>query len=377
MKNRKWKKKTAFRNKWTNTPAYKAMAPIFSRADVVSGYSLETTLKSGKPVYEVFLDINLIPVEHRTNVRKYAIEVLLFPKKIFGADVEYEAHEVKLSANWTSHSEWSRLRDQTTVFLPDTDYVNEPYTTDSGTLSLRVKHDTIKGGIEINRGSSLGRWNATLGFIVWDAVDGTPYILSAAHVMCLNRYFENFTVTKGTAPEDVGLPIYQPRYPRKIGELAAWGTQDDTTGATNIDAAIATIDAGVLYDPEEYGIIGHVENAPAIEPELNARVMTVGRSSGFSPDGYVYNKSFVFQPSGWPACLTYVITQASVGGDSGSPVMVSTGSKNPIGIILGYFGSLGIVLPALSIEEDLGITFTMPSPPVMGDGGKPFINLFF
>ena len=335
----------------------------------VCGYSLKPKYEKGEIFYNVGLSISKSGFttdqifKGEVDPEKYARSVGL-PRNVRGIRVKYYFDEVTLGTWWES-SYWqdmiSRIRNE----MPGSYAINDPYTTNSDILALRKQVSVIHGGCEIIAESSIPRltFSATLGPIVWDKADGKPLLLSCAHVFDRGE-FEKLSDNRVPIAE-VGMPIYQPRPDRKVGEFLrgpsyAYGPNNNWT----IDAAVATIDEGIDYNPYYFGpAAGSISPIPAVEPEEGDTLLLVGRSSGAKTSTVTavdtiitWNglslPSFQFQP-------------ALANGDSGSTVFIyKDGSPKGIaGVNWGSsgFGAIGLGCSSLDIEEDLNIRFLPPT----------------
>lgn len=235
----------------------------------------------------------------------------------------------------------------------NTESVNGPYTTDANIEYLRVYHDPMHAGLEIFA-ESQHRYRirgATLGCIVWDEANGRPLLLGNAHVMAKGAFFGN-----SLPIEDVGHPIYQPRYPDLAGNLLRWGTNNDPSDL-NVDAAVATVAAGRTVDYTSFGPYGEFPRAPAVAPQVDDVIYIVGRSSG-QVSGTITSVSATVTIDGidFADCIQ-LSTRITKSGDSGSLMFLTTEPYNPVGLFFahGILGTYGI--KAQLVEEDLGISF--------------------
>ena len=248
----------------------------------------------------------------------------------------------------------SELLNRSVCYDPPDVPVQEPTIfADPDYLALRVKQDPIYSGCDVAAAFIDNRFWGTLSGIVWDRDTSEAYFLSCAHVICPG-------VFRGSTywpPEDVGTPIYHPRRPNKIGELLRWGT---STSEEGVDAAVATIDPGISFLYDFYGPAGTITDTNAIDVDVGDPVLRVGRSTG-SGSGTIYDKNYVFQPADFPPVLTHRadMSPTNVGGDSGS-IVIRTSDNKIAGIAIGVVGTRTVIQPALTIEDDLNVTFTKP-----------------
>ena len=324
----------------------------------VCGYALTPQEEAGQKYYRVDLSISkagyeLEKVESGEEVlpkpNEYAKKIGL-PDKVKGVDVKYFFTEVFLG-NWWDTDIWKDILEESRAELDMNIPVNQPYSDNPEILDLRIHHNTIFGGVEIFAESehAILMRGATLGGFVWDVETSEPFLLSNTHVLA----------PKGT---EVGQPVYQPRKPRKIAEVARIGAIDSYTEENwTLDVSIAQLSPGIQFDYEWFGPAGEMPNVEAVEPEIGDTVFFVGRSSGYqestiSSIGSVFNNKISYRTS----------TTISQSGDSGSRVFLKD-SGNPIGIIWGHTGGIhgesSVIVPALFIEDDLGVTFLRPSVP--------------
>ena len=248
--------------------------------------------------------------------------------------------------------------------------VNGPYVTDEDITYLRVYHNPMHAGLEI-LAESQHRYRirgATLGCVVWDAVNGRPLLLGNAHVMANGAFYGT------TYPaEEVGHPIYQPRYPDLAGNLLRWGTNDDEDDL-NVDAAVATVAAGRSVDYTGFGPYGEFPRAAAAAPQIDDEIYIVGRSSG-QVSGTITGVAATVTIDGIDfADCVHLSTRISRSGDSGSLMFLVAEPHNPVGLFFahGVLGTWGI--KAQLVEEDLGISFD-EVPAASASGGRRGLRL--
>lgn len=366
---------------------------LFGSVPEVIGYSLFPTLIGGILCYEVTLSAQKCSIslsdamDRKVDPEQFA-QMLGLPLIVHDIPVIYFVDEA-ISASWWQRSAWAELESRSVVYDPGDYPIQAPtITSDEHILSMRKEQHVVYGGCEIGQITGLGIFGS-LGGIVWDQSTDEPYWIGAAHVMCDNLWFSNVADIDNFGlfcpVEEVGTPIHQNRPSRKIGELKACGTYNDGS-FNNVDAAIATIDSGIYYNDQKFGVLGVIPNASAATPSVGSYVRGAGRTSSLL-SAEIGNTAYVVTQDGGPSILTYK-TVAGSGylkpGDSGTRVFLRD-NNNPVGLFVGYHvvSSFMTIMPALSIEEDLGVTFTAPEgwspnlPPVeIVDNKKPFIFIF-
>lgn len=306
-----------------------------------------------KAVFEVSLDMD----QFKTNDLEKCLYKSDLPKKIRGIPIKYKLDRVKLAE---SYNEFDSLRER---IFPNSGYAheNDPYTENADIIALRQKVDTIVPGLEVIEHVAHLRVSrgGTLGGVVWNAIDDTPYWIGCSHVFCNMRHHSH---TKGIPHpiEPIGSPIYQNRFSRKIGELYSHGTSDSADPYENIDASIATIDEGIQYNPKLFGSLGEIDCISAVNPSQFDRFYQLGRSSGLVEGIIVYANTVLLTING----ITYRCHETSsitgVSGDSGSRCILKNSPNAPIGIFFALALTQSYIIPSTTIETDLGITFQWP-----------------
>lgn len=346
-------------------------------------YAIDPEEQDGRLVYLVSLSFSVAGIEEKdrdTADPELQVIKLGLPKEVNGIEVIYSFDEIKplywRSPLWNVLEAESVVRDDINVIVQEPIHTDNPHT-----LALRKSTSLIHGGLEIMRGTTVARWGATLGHIVWDAVTAQPYILSCSHVLCPERFQENQSGL-WVPPQREGVPIFQPRRPRRIASLSRWG-RPGISGA--IDAAIAAIDPSIQYNHRYYGpSYGYVDRAPLVTPTLNQQAIMIGRTSGHISYGK-YERTSVLNINfdyGLQSILTYeyyhfIGGTRSGSGDSGSPILSTDSPYNPIGINCASNSTYNYAVPAIAIEEELGVTFTPPEviPGKQSKRSKLFITM--
>lgn len=323
-------------------PYLRHMNRAFSRPEVVSWDNEPQDRGHGR-----CFEVRLLAVEGQQDAAVWARELGL-PERVAGFPVAY---------GWSGPIEFASWVRQNHFFpRPESrdEPINEPYTEDEDVLALRVYADPMHAGLELFAGSGHRHvWRgATLGCIVYDAETGEPLLLSCAHVLAKGAF-------QGTSlpVEEVGHPIYQPRYPDLAGNLLRWGTNDDPDDL-NVDAAVGTVAAGRTVRDGYYGPYGEVAKAAPVTPQVGDYVVLVGRSSG-EGEARVVSVNASITVSGVHFAGLIETTSLGVSGDSGSLVRLRDGDRNPVGILSGINLSTrhSFFIPATLIEEDLGVSF--------------------
>lgn len=192
--------------------------------------------------------------------------------------------------------------------------------------------------------------------------DGTLYALSNNHVFADENDAPIGDPILQPAPADDDLAINcAPNTANTIGRLAAFIPLNFATGSSNtVDAAIAIVTAGTLDRRTPEGAYG-TPNSSTVAPSLGMKVQKMGRTTGFTSSRVtaINASSFVGYSNGLAffvgqieftkpllvddgmGNITVVFDEFGAGGDSGS-LIVTTGGKNPVGLL--FAGSVFTVL---------------------------------
>jgi hypothetical protein len=191
--------------------------------------------------------------------------------------------------------------------------------------------------------------------------DGTLYALSNNHVFADENDAPIGDPILQPAPADDDLAINcAPNTNNAIGRLEAFIPIDFSAGNVNfVDAAVAVVTAGTLGRSTPEGAYG-TPNRSTVQPALGMKVQKMGRTTGFTSSrvtainatslvGYTnglalfidqieFTKPLIIDDG---SDIIVVFDEFGAGGDSGS-LIVSTGGKNPVGLL--FAGSLFLVL---------------------------------
>ncbi|MGL5243775.1 MAG: hypothetical protein ACRC7R_01180, partial [Sarcina sp.] len=237
----------------------------------------------------------------------------------------------------------------------ETGFVNPiMYTSKEERKFMRTHFKTRKRPVQGGYSIGFSNWSGTLGAIVFDNKNNTPYILSNNHVLA----YEGKERT----------PIFQPSlsdggaFSDKIAVLyKVIKSEINLKGKkkykeNEVDCAIAQINPYINYSREIYGI-GEIKGIS--EPKLGAEIRKVGRSTGYTTGTIkTINASFPISidENSYKLYKNQIITtKIGNAGDSGSIVVDL--NTNVVGLMFSGSKTANYCNPISKVMKLLNIHF--------------------